>query len=64
MTVTVSKLCSLPHGRFQALAVSTVQGWLVPHQKKVQLLPPQYQEVLNHGKSFVAGPGRKPMLEK
>jgi hypothetical protein len=63
MTATVSKLRSLPHGRFQALAVSTVQGWLVPHQKKVQLLP-QYQEALNHGKSFVTGPGRKPMLEK
>ncbi len=40
-----------------------MQGWLVPHQKKVQLLP-QYQEALNCGKSFVAGPGRKPMLEK
>ncbi|CAN5969388.1 unnamed protein product [Sphagnum jensenii] len=24
----VSKLCSLPHGCFQALAVSTVQGWM------------------------------------
>jgi hypothetical protein len=35
----VNKLRSLPHGRFQALAVSTVQGWLVPHKKKVQLLP-------------------------
>jgi hypothetical protein len=63
VTAAVSKLRSLAHGRFQALAVSTVQGWLVPHQKKVQLLP-QYQEVLNRGKSFVAGPGRKPMLEK
>ncbi len=63
VTAAVSKLRSLPHGRFQALAVSTVQGWLVPHQKKVQLLP-QYQEALNCGKSFVAGPGRKPMLEK
>jgi len=63
VTATVSKLCSLPHGRFRALAVSTVQGWLVLHQKKVQLLP-QYQEALNRGKSFVAGPGRKPMLEK
>jgi hypothetical protein len=63
VTAAVSKLHSLPHGRFQALAVSTMQGWLVPHQKKVQLLP-QYQEALNRGKSFVAGPGRKPMLEK
>jgi hypothetical protein len=64
VTVVVSKLHSLPHGRFQALAISTVQGWLVPHQKKnVQLLP-QYQEALNRGKSFIAGPGRKPMLEK
>jgi hypothetical protein len=63
MTAAVSKLRSLPHGRFQALAVSIVQGWLVPHQKKVQLLP-QYQEALNRGKSFVAWPGRKPMLEK
>jgi hypothetical protein len=59
----VSKLRSLPHGRFQALAVSTVQGWLVPHQKKIQLLP-QYQEALNRGKSFVVGLGRKPMLER
>ncbi len=63
MTAAVSKLRSLPHGRFQALAVSTVQGWLVPHQKKFQLLL-QYQEALNHGKSFVVGPGCKPMLEK
>jgi hypothetical protein len=63
MIGVVSKLRSLPHGRFQALVVSTVQGWLVPHQKKVQLLP-QYQEALNRGKSFVVGPGRKPMLEK
>jgi len=38
MTAAVKKLRSLPHGRFQALAVSTMQGWLVPHQKKVQLL--------------------------
>jgi hypothetical protein len=38
VTTAVSKLRSLPHGRFQALAVSTVHGWLVPHQKKVQLL--------------------------
>ncbi len=63
VTVAISKLRSLPHGRFQALAISTVQGWLVPHQKKVQLLL-QYQEALNRGKSFVAGLGRKPMLEK
>jgi hypothetical protein len=34
VTTAVSKLRSLPHGRFQALAVSIVQGWLVPHQKK------------------------------
>jgi hypothetical protein len=45
------------------LAVNIVQGWLVPHQEKIQLLL-QYQEALNCGKSFVAGPGRKPMLEK
>jgi hypothetical protein len=63
VTAVVNKLRSLPHSRFQALVVNTVQGWLVPHQKKVQLLP-QYQESLNRGKSFVAGPGRKPMLEK
>jgi hypothetical protein len=31
VTAAVSKLRSLPHGRFQVLAVSTVQGWLVPH---------------------------------
>jgi hypothetical protein len=31
VTAAVSKLRSLPHGRFQALVVSTVQGWLVPH---------------------------------
>jgi hypothetical protein len=35
VTAVVSKLRSLPHGRFQALAISTMQGWLVPHQKKI-----------------------------
>ncbi len=31
VTAVISKLRSLPHGCFQALAVSIVQGWLVPH---------------------------------